>query len=135
MGTILIRTAAKIGRDVAQLVTGPLTEPTAAQVLLTQLVELRDEGLTRPLPLPTELSHTFATGLRNSGPIRASAAAEREWHRARNDGAPPPERDGLEVVKIWGPNLAYSTLRSEGFEALVSRLWDRALDHQRKAVL
>ncbi|HPU12766.1 MAG TPA: exodeoxyribonuclease V subunit gamma [Aeromicrobium sp.] len=130
-----VRTAAKIGRGTAQLISGPLADPTAALGYLTQLVELRDEGLNSPLPLPPELAYTFATGLRGSGPIKASATAEREWNRDRNDRSPDPERDGSEIVKIWGPNLAYSALRNEGFELLAPRLWDPALEHQREAVL
>ncbi len=128
-------TAGKIGSGTARLVTGPLADPESAAGLLADLVELRDAGLTRPLPLPVELAYAFATSLRSRGPLDAGRRAMAEWGRAGGNRGPAPEREAEEIVRTWGPKARYDTLREAGFESLAMRLFDGALDHQREAAL
>ncbi len=128
-------TAGKIGRGTAQLVTGPLSGADSALGLLADLVELRDAGLVRPLPLPVETAHLYATKLRSLGPAAAAKITAREWQREPGRFGPPPERHAVEIVRIWGQHLSFDTLLDGGFATLAPRLWDGALDHQREAAL
>lgn len=124
-------TAGKLGSGTAQMITGPLSHDEGAVSLLADLVDLRDAGLTRPLPLPIETSLAFATTLRSNGRDAAARRAEVPWSRDRFS----PEAEADEVVRTFGAHTTYETLREAGFETLAPRLWDGALDHQRQAAL
>lgn len=128
-------TAGKVGRGTAQVVTGPLREPAEGLGLLADLVDLRDTAMLRPPPLPVEVSRLYTDLLRRQGPVVAARLAEREWLKPGKAFAPTPERDGIEVVRIWGAGAPFSALIEAGFESMAPRLWDGALDHQREAAL
>ncbi|MTB87414.1 exodeoxyribonuclease V subunit gamma [Aeromicrobium senzhongii] len=128
-------TAGKVGRGSAQIVTGLPSDPDAALGLLADLVDLRDAGLLRPLPLPVELALTYTTQLRSRGPEAAARIATREWQRDAKAFGPPPDRDADEIVRVWGAQAPFSALVDDGFTTLAPRLWDGALDHQREAAL
>lgn len=128
-------TAGKIGRGTAQLVTHAPTDRAEAVGLLADLVELRDLGLVRPLPLPVELAFLYASKLRNLGPHAAERLAATEWRRSPGRFGPPPERDAEEVVRVWGRSAPFRALLDDGFTRWAPRLWDGALDHQREAAL
>lgn len=127
--------AGKVGRGTAQVVTTAPTTPDEALGLLADLVDLRDAGLLRPLPLPVELARTFSMQLRSRGPEAAARIATRDWQNPGKSYGPPPECDADEVVRIWGPKAPFSVLVDEGFTTLAPRLWDGALDHQQEAAL
>lgn len=128
-------TAGKIGRGTAQLVTRAPADRHEAIGLLADLVELRDLGLTRPLPLPVELAFLYSSKLRNLGPHAAERLAAAEWRRSPGRFGPPPERDAEEIVRVWGRAAPFRALVDDGFTRWAPRLWDGALDHQQEAAL
>lgn len=128
-------TAGKVGRGSAQLVTGPIREPEQALGMLTSLIELRDEGLRRPLPLPVETARVYARHARRLGPDAAARLAAREWTSPPSDVGPAPERQAPEIVRVWGADAPFDALLADGLAGLASRLWNDALDHQTEAPL
>ncbi|MFS0884690.1 exodeoxyribonuclease V subunit gamma [Aeromicrobium sp. 179-A 4D2 NHS] len=131
----IAHTAGKIGRGTAQLVTRAPADRRDAPGLLADLVELRDAGLVRPLPLPVELAFLYASQLRSRGPRAAERIAAAEWHREPRRFGPTPERDTEEVVRVWGRKARFADLVDAGFTRWAPRLWDGALDHQQEAAL
>lgn len=127
--------AGKVGRGTAQVVTRAPATREEALGLLADLVELRDAGLVRPLPLPVELARLFAFHQRARGPQAAARIAAREWQREPKAYGPPADRDAEEIVRVWGPKAPFSALVADGFTSLAARLWDGALDHQQEAAL
>ncbi|WP_286928285.1 MULTISPECIES: exodeoxyribonuclease V subunit gamma [Aeromicrobium] len=127
--------AGKVGRGTAQVVTRSPASRDEALGLLADLVDLRDDGLQRPLPLPVELARLFAFQQRARGPQAAARIAAREWQREAKAFGPPADRDAEEIVRVWGPKAPFETLVAGGFTTLAARLWDGALDHQQEAQL
>ncbi|GAA3528962.1 RecBCD enzyme subunit RecC [Aeromicrobium flavum] len=128
-------TAGKVGRGTAQVVTTAPADPDTALGLLADLVDLRDAGLCRPLPLPVEIALLYTTNLRTRGPEAAARITAREWQRIPRAFGPPAARDADEIVRVWGAQAPFETLLEDGFTTFAPRLWDGALDHQREAAL
>jgi exodeoxyribonuclease V gamma subunit len=113
---------------VARLV--PLAPAVAAEHLAA-LVDLRDEGMREPLPLPCLTSAAYARAvMRAEDPI---VAGRREWEssyvREREDREP-------EHQLVFGGVLSFDALlalEAAGglrFDALAHRLWDDLLMHE-----
>ena len=136
--------------QVARSLLGPLTgpgaegpgSPAAAAGLLRDLVAVRDEGLSEPLPLPVKASYTYARWRRTGAdPAEAQRRAGFDW----NDGRFPGERSDPAHRRAFGkdaplpglgrPPAADERARGEPtrFGALAVRVWGPLLAAERGA--
>jgi exodeoxyribonuclease V gamma subunit len=133
-------TAVTVGRDrregIATSRLGPVDED-AARRHLTELVELRTQGLRAPLPLAVKTSAEYAVRRVNTTAANAQALAEKEWASDRYEAeqADPAHR------MVWGDPAPFDVLLAEKatddeqpvgwladephrFGALARRLWE-----------
>jgi exodeoxyribonuclease V gamma subunit len=115
-------------------------QATAVRVL-TELVQLRDEGLCAPLPIMEKTSERYASARRRGRPIgQALGFARREW--AGNAYCESKDDD---IVLVFGPDHPFASLTAEAacgaeagwftdepsrFGALARRLWTPVLDFE-----
>jgi exodeoxyribonuclease V gamma subunit len=104
-------------------VAAPTTDE--ARALLAELLDLHDEGRTRPLPLPVKTSHTYADLARRTTLANALAKAEREWEGSRDIEG---EKTDAYHRLVLGPDATIGTLVDLGLEQHASTLWFPLLD-------
>lgn len=127
-------TAQLAGRDrrsVSLVHLGPIR--TGAADLLAELVELRDAGLLRPLPLPPELGLEFARNLSRGSRLQqatrmAYGRAKGSWESDRAGFG--SEREDPENELVWGLRAPFQVLLDAGFADLAPRLWNPLIDHE-----
>ncbi len=122
-------TAHAVGRDRAgplRALAGPLDHRAAGW--LRDLVELRDLGLTRPLPAPLLTAHawaeTHARELRGDDRSPEHAAA-REWVTDPNNrfGITGEDADAHHV-RVYGPRAPLQALLDAGLATYAWRIWE-----------
>ena len=102
-------------------VSGPVDH--RAEEWLRALVALRDEGLTRPLPLPPETALAVAARRLGAPGARPAFTA---WAGA--DGSPVPgERDDAWHVRVHGEKAPLDVLVADGIEDLAVTVWEPLL--------
>lgn len=118
--------AVTVGRGarggVATSIVGPL-DPTNARGVLADLVALHREGLSAPLPLPTNAALVYARTFAGTGSADdALAEALRGWCDSRF-----PERDEAVYARVFGTGAGAEVLTPDsgptGFGDLALRLW------------
>ncbi len=125
-------TAHAVGRDKAgpkRALAGPLDH--RAVDWLRQLAELRDLGLTRPLPVPVLTAHAWAEArlLELMGNDRSpEQAAEREW-RTDPGNSWGIEREDADPhhVRVWGERAPLSDLLDAGLATYAWTVWEPVL--------
>jgi exodeoxyribonuclease V gamma subunit len=115
---------------------GSVSADDAAQIL-AQLVDLRDRGLRRPLPLPIAAGCAYANA-RHGGdtPPEALAKAATEWTRSY-------ENTDRDHTLVWGEAATFAALSESAwpdehwhpdepnrFGQLACRLWFPVLDRE-----
>lgn len=125
-------TAVAVGRD-----RGPATfhlgaiDATEARRHLTDLVALRDEALTEPLPLYCATSHAYASSAR-SGATDPFERAGKEWTTDDFRGWEKEDKEAEHLLVLDGQRSAEDVCGDFLFQILARRLWDPILDHARK---
>ncbi len=117
--------------DHAVSLLGPVDDRTARRTLL-DLVELRDRGLTAPLPLPLKASFSYARLRRTDGTVaEARRKAGFDWE----DGLFPGEQSDAAQVRAFGARAPLPGIdeppepgeehpgETDRFGALALRLW------------
>ncbi|MDN4172032.1 exodeoxyribonuclease V subunit gamma [Nocardioides sp. SOB77] len=125
-------TAHAVGKDKAgpkRALSGPLDH--RATTWLRELVELRDLGLTRPLPVPVLTAHAWAEArvLELMGNDRSpEQAAEREW-RTDPGNSWGIEREDADPhhVRVWGERAPLSDLLDAGLATYAWVVWEPLL--------
>jgi len=139
--------AATVGRDrpghpkCATLT--PLAKETAVTVL-QQLVELFDQGMREPLPLPVKSAAEYAEHrFRNADVQDSQYRAKQKW---TSNKFPGEDEDGAHL-QVWGRHAPFETLlgalpgkdsktgEPDRFSDLATRLWFPLLEHEQRAVL
>ena len=102
-------------------VSGPLDHRAAAW--LRELVTLRDEGLTRPLPLPVKTSLAYQDAV-SSGRDEPREAAAKEWETDPNNsfGIEGEDADPWHTL-VHGGRAPLEDLIDAGLPAYAERLW------------
>jgi exodeoxyribonuclease V gamma subunit len=122
-----------VGRDRAgpkRALTGPLDD--RATGWLRSLVELRDLGLTKPLPMPVATvaawAEEHARALRGADADEARAA-RREWTTDRFDGGAsfPKEDADPHHVRVFGPHADLDLLVQGGLPSYAWQVWEPLL--------
>lgn len=108
-------------------VQGPLDH--RAEGWLRDLVDLYDDGLTRPLPLPVETAAGRARELLGRGAARASRDA---WEGGE---VVPGERADAWHVRVWGEDASLQLLRDHGLDDLAVRVWEPVFSCENKVRL
>ncbi|HEY6932619.1 MAG TPA: exodeoxyribonuclease V subunit gamma [Marmoricola sp.] len=115
----------KAGRgQVAHAVLGPV-EPGFALAHLRALVELRDAGLCRPVPLPVATGRAWARGREQSARRAGWLAADR-W-TPRNF---PGESQDVSFRRVFG-ELDLADLEAHGLGTLAAQVWTPLFQHER----
>jgi exodeoxyribonuclease V gamma subunit len=122
-----------VGRERAgpkRALSGPLD--TRAVGWLRSLVELRDVGLTKPLPLPIATAAAWAEEhLRAERGADADErrAARREWETDRFSGSASFGREDQDAyhVRVYGPGCEVETLLEAGLPAYAWQVWEPLL--------
>jgi exodeoxyribonuclease V gamma subunit len=149
--------AATVGRGVRahpQCATlTPLPRGVAAAVL-EDLVELYDQGLREPLPLPVKTAAAYAeTRFSGADPADAAVRAREKWATGKFPGEDEDDAHAM----VWGRRAPFDCLLTpcratdagaiaasirpaagnepDRFAALATRLWFPLLDHEQKAML
>ncbi|MGZ4455332.1 MAG: exodeoxyribonuclease V subunit gamma, partial [Nocardioides sp.] len=125
-------TAHAVGKDRAgplRALAGPLDHRATAW--LRDLVELRDEGLRRPLPLPLATAQAWAEaharGLRGDDRSPEHAAA-RAWVTDPNNSFGILGEDAdAHHVRVWGERAPLAALLDAGLPAYAWRVWEPLL--------
>nr|WP_227993070.1 exodeoxyribonuclease V subunit gamma [Pseudactinotalea sp. HY160] len=93
---------ARYGRGARHVVLGPLPARDAARELAV-LVDIRDRGLTEPLPLPIRTSHAWALAHADPGGNghRQREAAKKQWERGFKSPVPGENEDPYHRL-VWG---------------------------------
>jgi exodeoxyribonuclease V gamma subunit len=139
--------AATVGRDrpghpkCATLT--PLAKETAVTVL-RQLVELYDQGLREPLPIPVRSAAEYAEHrFRNADVQDAQYRAKQKWVSSKFPGE---DEDGANL-QVWGRAAPFDVLLSalpakdvragepDRFSDLATKLWFPLLEHEQRAPL
>ena len=110
-------------KGVAHTVLHP-PSPDEARELLTGLLAMRAEGLTRPWLVPLATGHAWASASR-AGHGNEAAEARRKWESSGFSPV-PGERDDAAFVRILGPRAPLSALGDLGTRA--DALWWPLLD-------
>ncbi len=98
---------------------------------LRDLVELRDLGLTRPLPLPIQTGCAWAEAHAKElvgAPFDPVAAATRTWETDRNSplGIPGEDADAAHV-RVYGDHAPLQRLLDDGLAAYAWQVWEPLL--------
>ncbi|MET0967545.1 MAG: exodeoxyribonuclease V subunit gamma [Nakamurella sp.] len=139
--------AATVGRDrpghpkCATLT--PLSKETAGTVL-QQLIELYDQGLREPLPIPVKSAAEYAEHrYRNADEQDSQYRAKQKWV---SNKFPGEDEDGANE-QVWGRQAPFTTLlrplpandisagEPDRFSDLATRLWFPLLEHEQRSVL
>ncbi|MDT0202524.1 exodeoxyribonuclease V subunit gamma [Nocardioides sp. AE5] len=120
--TALVIARRATGKRPQTMLLGPLDE--RAPALLADLVDLRDEGRRRPLPLPLKASYAWAAASRTGGDPWREATFK--WKSGKYDGedADPAHQ------RVWGAHAPLEALLPELGE-LATRLWHPMLDSEK----
>jgi exodeoxyribonuclease V gamma subunit len=122
-----------VGRERAgpkRALTGPLDERAAGW--LRSLVELRDVGLSKPLPLPIATSAAWAEeharGLRGAD-ADEKRAARREWETDRFAGTASFSKEDEDAyhVRVFGPRATVESLLDAGLPTYAWQVWEPLL--------
>ncbi|GAB3246359.1 exodeoxyribonuclease V subunit gamma [Nocardioides dilutus] len=109
------------GSQAAQRLLGPAaTEPLG---LLSDLVDLYDQGRQAPLQLPLKTSFAWACAVRQGQDPRAEALKKWKSSRYPGEDADPAH------VRVWGEHADLDVLTE--LPALAERLWSPLLDSER----
>jgi exodeoxyribonuclease V gamma subunit len=102
-------------------VSGPLDHRAATW--LRELVTLRDEGLTRPLPLPVKTSLAYQDAV-SSGRDEPREAAAKEWETDPNNsfGIEGEDADPWHTL-VHGGRAPLEDLIDDGLPTYAERLW------------
>ncbi|MEH3034807.1 MAG: exodeoxyribonuclease V subunit gamma [Aeromicrobium erythreum] len=108
---------------------GELRPPSTddALALLGELLDLRAQGLTEPLPLPVKTSQAYAEGVRVNKPQVASRRAQDEWASDRFTGFLREDDDPYHRL-AFGADATVQDLLDRGLERHAVRLWTPLLD-------
>ena len=113
---------------------GPIDQRTA-RTYLTQLVDLYDQGLREPLPLPLKTSVAYAGAIvKSEGEDQALFQARRAW----TSGKFPGEDDDAPHTVIWGHRAPFDEVFGvppARLSALSVQLWGPLLRHRRMVAL
>ncbi|MGS0688612.1 exodeoxyribonuclease V subunit gamma [Nakamurella sp. GG22] len=149
--------AATVGRGAhahPQCATLTPLPPGMAGAVIEELVELYDQGLREPLPLPVKAAAAYAeTRFGGADPADAYVRAREKWAT----GKFPGEDDDDAHALVWGRRAPFASLltpcrttdlgamaaairpaaggESDRFAALATKLWFPLLDHEQKAML
>jgi exodeoxyribonuclease V gamma subunit len=122
-----------VGRERAgpkRALTGPLDERAVGW--LRSLVELRDVGLSKPLPLPIATSAAWAEeharGLRGAD-ADEKRAARREWETDRFAGTASFSKEDEDAyhVRVFGPRTTVEALLDAGLPQYAWQVWEPLL--------
>ncbi len=122
-----------VGRERAgpkRALTGPLDQRAADW--LRSLVELRDVGLSKPLPLPIATSAAWAEeharGLRGAD-ADEKRAARREWETDRFAGGASFSKEDEDAyhVRVFGPRATVESLLDAGLPTYAWQVWEPLL--------
>jgi exodeoxyribonuclease V gamma subunit len=120
----------------------PLDGGKAAEVL-EQLVELYDQGLCEPLPMPVKSAAEYAAArFKDIEVVEAQRRARMKW----TSGTYPGEDDDEAHLRVWGKRAPFETLLAaagpehpggepDRFAELATRLWFPLLAHEQQGVL
>ncbi|HET8603746.1 MAG TPA: exodeoxyribonuclease V subunit gamma [Marmoricola sp.] len=111
--------------QVAHAVLGPV-DAGFAHAHLRTLVELRDVGLCRPLPLPVATGRAWALG-REQSTRKATWLARDRW-KPRNF---PGESEDAAFCRVLGQGVEIATLEAQGLGELATRVWSPLRQHER----
>jgi exodeoxyribonuclease V gamma subunit len=113
---------------------GPIDHATAA-TYLAQLVDLYDQGLCEPLPLPLRTSFGYAGAMvKSEGEDQALFQARREW----TSGKFPGEDDDAPHTVVWGNRARFDEVFGvppARLATLSVQLWGPLLQHRRMTAL
>jgi exodeoxyribonuclease V gamma subunit len=112
---------AQRGTQPAQRLLGPPADEPLA--LLSDLVELYDEGRRAPLQLPLKTSFAWASAERQGKPPKPDAVYKWKSSRYPGEDAEPAH------VRVWGEHADLDMLT--GLPALAERLWFPLFDSER----
>ncbi|WP_370247944.1 exodeoxyribonuclease V subunit gamma [Nocardioides sp.] len=93
---------------------------------LRDLVDLREEGLQRPLPLPVATAAAWAEGLQRAergDDVTPAELARRAWTTERRPDAIPGEDAEAAHVRCFGEAAPLEVLLDAGLPDLARRLW------------
>jgi exodeoxyribonuclease V gamma subunit len=125
-------TVASVGKDRGPATfTLPPIEAATATAHLADLVALRDEALTEPLPLYCATSHAFANAAR-AGATDLVERAGKEWTSADFGGWDKEDKDDEHLLVLRGQVPIEDVCGDFRFQILARRLWDPILDHARR---
>ncbi|HYH35178.1 MAG TPA: exodeoxyribonuclease V subunit gamma [Nocardioides sp.] len=110
-------------KGVAHAVLGPVT-PEEARELLTGLLAVRAEGLSRPWLVPLATGHAWAVASR-AGHGNEVAEARRKWETSAFSPVPGEDGDAA-FVRILGARAPFAAL--EGLGTRADALWFPLLD-------
>ncbi len=125
-------TSHAVGRGRAgpqRALAGPLDH--RAHAWLRSLVELRDLGLTRPLPVPVQTGAAYAEAHAKEllgAPVDPVAAAARTWETDRHNplGIPGEDADASHV-RVYGADAPVQRLLDEGLATYAWQVWEPLL--------
>lgn len=113
---------------------GPI-DPDLAITYLNQLVDLYDQGLREPLPLPLKTSFNYAGAMvKSEGQDQALVQARRAW---ASDKFPGEDDDAPHTV-VWGNRAPFDEVFKSPptrLAALSAQLWGPLLQHRRMTAL
>ncbi len=122
-----------VGRERAgpkRALTGPLDQRAVGW--LRDLVELRDLGLTKPLPLPIATAAAWAE--EHARAVRGAdaderRAARREWETDRFSGGASFAREDQDTyhLRVYGPGCDLGTLLDAGLPTYAWQVWEPLL--------
>ncbi len=127
-----------VGRERAgpkRALTGPLD--TRAVGWLRSLVELRDVGLTKPLPLPIATAAAWADAHAKSErgiDVDVKQAARREWETDRFAGGASFAKEDEDAyhVRVWGSGTTVEELIDLGLPEYAWQVWEPLLSGAEK---
>jgi len=113
-----------------QALTGPLDQRGLGW--LRSLVELRDLGLTKPLPLPVATSAAWADAhakAERGMDVDVKHAARREWETDRFSGAGSFSKEDEDAyhVRVFGPRATVEDLLDLGLANYAWQVWEPLL--------
>ncbi len=122
-----------VGRERAgpkRALTGPLDQRAVGW--LRSLVELRDLGLTRPLPIPIATAAAWADAHAKSlrgMDVDLKQAARREWETDRFAGAASFTKEDEDAyhVRVWGRGTTVEELIDLGLPTYAWQVWEPLL--------